>query len=239
MSVLVLTSLSLFSAAFAQDFARVVSRTANLQQILVPSAYCAQRLAPLPAPAVAAERSNAGAVVGAIAGGLLGSTIGRGDGRVAAAAIGAATGALIGDRIDNDPATAAVRRALGLGRRTMLLHASNLRAPKRIDLLLETVARIRPKDSFKLVVLAGASFAPWMKLVRRLGLADRVVVRERVTDIEDYLQAADIGLFTSEMESFCVSILEAMNFGCPSVAPAVGGIPEVTVSGKTGLLVPF
>lgn len=108
MSVLVLTSLSLFSAAFAQDFARVVSRTANLQQILVPSAYCAQRLAPLPAPAVAAERSNAGAVVGAIAGGLLGSTIGRGDGRVAAAAIGAATGALIGDRIDNDPATAAV-----------------------------------------------------------------------------------------------------------------------------------
>jgi N-acetyl-alpha-D-glucosaminyl L-malate synthase BshA len=134
---------------------------------------------------------------------------------------------------------AAVRRALGLGRRTMLLHASNLRAPKRIDLLLETVARIRPKDSFKLVVLAGASFAPWMKLVRRLGLADRVVVRECVTDIEDYLQAADIGLFTSEMESFCVSILEAMNFGCPSVAPAVGGIPEVTVSGKTGVLVPF
>lgn len=134
---------------------------------------------------------------------------------------------------------AAVRRSLGLGRRTMLLHASNLRAPKRIDLLLESVARIRPKDSFKLVVLAGASFSPWMKQVRRLGLADRVVVRERVTDIEDYLQAADIGLFTSEMESFCVSILEAMNFGCPSVAPVVGGIPEVTVSGETGLLVPF
>ena len=134
---------------------------------------------------------------------------------------------------------AAVRRELGIGRGVMILHASNLRAPKRIDLLLESVARIRPQQAFKLVVLAGASFAPWMKDVRRLGLQDRVVVRERVTDIEDYLQAADIGLFTSEMESFCVSILEAMNFGCPSVAPAVGGIPEVTVSGKTGVLVPF
>ena len=27
--------------------------------------------------------------------------------------------------------------------------------------------------------------------------------------------------------------------GCPSAAFAVGGIPEVTVSGETGLLVPF
>ena len=59
--------------AHAQDAARVISRTANLQQVLVPSSYCAQRLAP--APAVHAERSNAGAVVGAIAGGLLGSTL--------------------------------------------------------------------------------------------------------------------------------------------------------------------
>ena len=134
---------------------------------------------------------------------------------------------------------AEMRRELGIGRGVMLLHASNLRAPKRIDLLLETAARIRPANAFKLVVLAGGSFAPWMKDVRRLGLEDRVMVRERVTDIEDYLQAADIGLFTSEMESFCVSILEAMNFGCPSVAPTVGGIPEVTISGETGLLVPF
>jgi glycosyltransferase involved in cell wall biosynthesis len=74
--------------------------------------------------------------------------------------------------------------------------------------------------------------------VRRLGLSDRVIVRENAVDIEDYLQAADIGLFTSEVESFCLSILEAMCFGCPSVATAVGGIPEVVVSGVSGVLVP-
>ena len=64
-------------------------------------------------------------------------------------------------------------------------------------------------------------------------------MRENVSAIEDYLNAADLGLFTSELESFCLSILEAMTFGCPSVAFQVGGIPEVVESGKHGLLVPF
>jgi N-acetyl-alpha-D-glucosaminyl L-malate synthase BshA len=131
-----------------------------------------------------------------------------------------------------------VRRELGLGREVLVLHASNLRPPKRIGLLLETAARIRPRESFKLVILAGADFAPFADQARRLGLTDRIAVREKVVDIEDYLQAADVGLFTSEMESFCLSILEAMCFGCPSVATAVGGVPEVVDSGKTGLLVP-
>jgi N-acetyl-alpha-D-glucosaminyl L-malate synthase BshA len=131
-----------------------------------------------------------------------------------------------------------VRRELGVGKEALLLHASNLRPLKRIDLLLESVARIRPAQSFKLVILAGADFSPFAPGVRRLGLSDRVVVRENVGDIEDYLQAADLGLFTSDMESFCLSILEAMCFSCPSVATAVGGIPEVVESGRSGLLVP-
>jgi len=131
-----------------------------------------------------------------------------------------------------------VRRELGIGSEAMVLHASNLRPPKRIDVLLESAARIRPRDAFKLVVLAGADFSPFAGEVSRLGLSDRVIVRENISEIEDYLQAADIGLFTSENESFCLSILEAMCFSCPSVATAVGGIPEVVESGRSGLLVP-
>jgi glycosyltransferase involved in cell wall biosynthesis len=51
-----------------------------------------------------------------------------------------------------------VRRELGLRDEVMLLHSSNLRPLKRIDLLLETAARIRPRESFKLVILAGGRF---------------------------------------------------------------------------------
>jgi L-malate glycosyltransferase len=132
-----------------------------------------------------------------------------------------------------------VRRELGLRDEVMVLHSSNLRPVKRIDLLLETVARIRPRESFKLVILAGGSFAPFADDVRRLRLEDRVVVRENILAIEDYLQAADISLFTSENESFCLSILEAMCFACPSIATRVGGIPEVVQDNVTGILAPF
>ena len=120
----------------------------------------------------------------------------------------------------------------------LIVHSSNLRPLKRIDLVLETAALIRPPNSFKLLILAGGSFAPFTDEVRRLGLEGKVIVREKVTDIEDYLQAADLGLITSDTESFCLSILEAMAFGCPSVATSVGGIPEVIDDGVTGLLAP-
>src|ERR1700678_3008630 len=132
-----------------------------------------------------------------------------------------------------------VRQELRLREEVLLLHSSNLRPLKRIDLLLQTVARIRPRESCKLIILAGGDFSPYRGEVRRLGLEDRVIVRENVRQIEDYLQAADVGLFTSETESFCLSILEGMCFGCPSVATSVGGIPEVIENNVTGLLVPF
>jgi N-acetyl-alpha-D-glucosaminyl L-malate synthase BshA len=129
-----------------------------------------------------------------------------------------------------------VRAELGLRDEAMILHSSNLRPVKRIDLLLETVARVRPRDSFKLVILAGEDFSPFEDEARRLDLSDRIVVRHKINEIEDYLQAADIALYTSEMESFCLGILESMCFSSPAVATRVGGIPEVVEENITALL---
>lgn len=133
---------------------------------------------------------------------------------------------------------AAVRRELGVTDDELLLfHSSNLRPVKRVDLVLEAFARVEPRTS-KLLVLAGGDFTAFKADVTRLGLTGRVIVRENVTAIEDYLQAIDLGLFASESESFCLSILEAMAFACSSVSTAVGGIPEVIADGESGLLTP-
>jgi len=132
---------------------------------------------------------------------------------------------------------AEVRAELGVGEEPLLVHLSNLRPVKRFDLLLESLARVPAGRRWKLLVLAGGDFSPYVPLVRRLGLESRVVVRPNVFDVEDYLQAVDLGVFTSESESFCLGLLEAMRFGCPSVSTAVGGIPEVMEDGSSGLLV--
>lgn len=129
-----------------------------------------------------------------------------------------------------------VRAELGLAPgETLLLHASNLRPLKRLDLLLEAVAKL--EAPFRLLILAGEGSTHCRAEVERLGLGRRVVIRERVVGIEDYLQVADLAVTTSDTESFCLSIVEAMTFACPSLATRVGGIPEVIDDGVTGELV--
>lgn len=133
-----------------------------------------------------------------------------------------------------------MRKGLGISdSELMILHTSNLRPVKRIDLLLEAVSKIDKKIPFKLVVVAGGNFEPFNAQVKDLEIEDRLIVKEMVPIIEDYVQAADLAIVSSQTESFCLTILEAMSFACPTVATDVGGIPEVVEDGKTGLLVPF
>jgi N-acetyl-alpha-D-glucosaminyl L-malate synthase BshA len=131
-----------------------------------------------------------------------------------------------------------VRRELGISDREFLVvHMSNLRPTKRIDLLLQVIANAAHRDRIRLLILAGAPFAPFQGLVNELGLRDNVIVREDAAVVEDFLPASDAGLYTSENESFGLSILETMFFGKPIVAFRIGGIPEVL--GETGYLHEF
>jgi len=70
-----------------------------------------------------------------------------------------------------------------------------------------------------------------------LQLRDIVIIRQNTSVVDEYVRAADAGLYTSEYESFGLSILETMFYGKPVVAFAVGGIPEVI--GDTCPLYPF
>jgi N-acetyl-alpha-D-glucosaminyl L-malate synthase BshA len=121
-----------------------------------------------------------------------------------------------------------VRRELGItDREFLVVHMSNLRPTKRIDLLLRVIAAAAHRDRVRLLILAGASFASFRALVDELGLRDNVIVKEDAAVVEDFLPASDAGLYTSENESFGLSILETMFFGKPVVAFRIGGIPEV------------
>jgi L-malate glycosyltransferase len=130
-----------------------------------------------------------------------------------------------------------VRHALGVSDKFLVLHMSNLRPVKRIDLLLRTIALSKNRSGLRLFILAGGLFDPYEALVDELGLRDTVIVRQNTAAVEEYLQAADAGLYTSEYESFGLSILETAFYGKPVVAFRVGGIPEVI--GDSSPLYPF
>jgi L-malate glycosyltransferase len=133
-----------------------------------------------------------------------------------------------------------IRRDLGLTNNEFLVvHISNVRPLKRIDLLLQSFAAAQSARPLRLLILAGGSFAPYEPFLDQLGLRERVTVKEQVRDVEEYLNAADAGLYTSESESFGLSILETLFHGKPVVAFRVGGIPEVVVDGENGFLHPF
>lgn len=135
---------------------------------------------------------------------------------------------------------AEVRRELGVADDEFLIvHTSNVRPPKRIDLLLRAFAATRSSRAMRLLILAGGPFAPSEHLLRETPSRDRVIVRENVIEVEEYLAAGDAGLYTSESESFGLSILETLFHRRPVVAFRVGGIPEVIADGETGFLHPF
>ena len=120
-----------------------------------------------------------------------------------------------------------VRSDFGVTDEFLVLHMSSLRPVKRVDLLLQTIAASKNRRRLRLFILAGGPFDSYEPLLDELSLRDVVVLRQNTAAVDEYLQAADAGLYTSEYESFGLSILETMFYGKPVVAFGVGGIPEV------------
>jgi L-malate glycosyltransferase len=130
-----------------------------------------------------------------------------------------------------------VRAELGVRDEFLILHMSNMRPGKRIDLLLRSFAAMRTRDRTRLLILAGEPVQPYTEMIDRLGLKKQIIIRENEAAVEDFISAADAGLYTSDYESFGLGILETLYFGKPIVAFDVGGIPEVV--GSAYPLYPF
>jgi N-acetyl-alpha-D-glucosaminyl L-malate synthase BshA len=117
----------------------------------------------------------------------------------------------------------------------LAIHLSNLRAVKRIPDLLKIASLMKAHKNFKLLILAGEPFEPYKALAKKFKLKN-IVVKENIKDIENYLNASDVGIYTSETESFGMGILESMSHGKPVLATRTGGIPEVMRNNIDGYL---
>jgi glycosyltransferase involved in cell wall biosynthesis len=76
------------------------------------------------------------------------------------------------------------------------------------------------------------------RLVTEHGLQGRFVLAGFRNDLRSLLPNLDLGVMSSFTEGLPVVLLEMAAAGVPTVAAAVGGIPEVIDEGRTGYLVP-
>jgi glycosyltransferase involved in cell wall biosynthesis len=115
------------------------------------------------------------------------------------------------------------------------LHA--VKGPQR---MIRAMASIAPRFSdVDLVMIGdGPERSSCEKLIRQLGLGNRIHLLGQRSDVEQLLKHMRVVCITSHNEGFSLVAGEAAAASVPVVAYSVGGLPEVIVEGKTGILVP-
>ena len=86
----------------------------------------------------------------------------------------------------------------------------------------------------------GNMIKSYQKQAENLGVLDRVNFHGwmEVDAIQQFIAKCAVGVFPSRIESFGLSMAEAMGAGLPIIATRVGALPEFIEDGVTGTLVP-
>lgn len=86
----------------------------------------------------------------------------------------------------------------------------------------------------------GNMIKSYQKQAKNLGVLDRVNFHGwmEVDAIQQFIAKCAVGVFPSRIESFGLSMAEAMGAGLPIIATRVGALPEFIEDGVTGTLVP-
>jgi glycosyltransferase involved in cell wall biosynthesis len=106
------------------------------------------------------------------------------------------------------------------------------------------ILRKTTKTDMKFIIAGGASFGEEeyenkiKQLAGELGLADITLFTGFIKNLQKILAIFDIFVFPSHEESFGIALTEAMAMGLPAIASGNGGILDIAVNNRTGLLFP-
>jgi glycosyltransferase involved in cell wall biosynthesis len=121
------------------------------------------------------------------------------------------------------------RRFAIAGEQRMVLAAGRLESQKRLDRVIEIIARLLPgrPDLFCLIAGEGPLRAELEKQIHARALDGNVRLAGFVEDFASVCGDADVFLLTSDQEGAPNALLEAMAAGVACVSFAVGSVPQM------------
>lgn len=120
----------------------------------------------------------------------------------------------------------------------ILIQLGSLSKEKKIDFSLELVRKLKEENkAIKLLVVGdGPERERLKKIVENLKIDQEVIFTESINNPQNYLAGADLLLMTSEIEGVPGVVIEAGFQKTPSLGVNVGGVREVIIHEKTGVL---
>ncbi len=140
-----------------------------------------------------------------------------------------------------------LKKEYGVVGRKILVYAGRLIEIKGVHHILAALPEMIKVDPSIVLIIAGSSLVPtsdnlaYENRLRELAASvnDHVIFTSFIPydEIHTLFQMADLLLVPSIAEPFGLVNVEAMAVGTPVIATNSGGIPEIIVHGKTGILI--
>ena len=121
----------------------------------------------------------------------------------------------------------------------LLVHVSNFRPVKRVEMAIEIFRRVRERVRARFILIGdGPVREDVERLIESHDLTGDVLFLGEQHDLVPWLSVSDAFLLPSAQESFGLAALEAMACEVPVVASRIGGLPEIIEDGTTGFTCP-
>jgi glycosyltransferase involved in cell wall biosynthesis len=133
-----------------------------------------------------------------------------------------------------------IRAELGIGKdELVIVSVARFTSQKQPLKLIRAFARLSGQvPNVRLLMIGdGEEKEAAIKLIRSLGIAEKVILQPFRQDIPDVLAGSDIYVLPSLWEAFPIALLEAMSMGKAVIGTNVDGTPEIIRDGENGLLI--